>query len=129
MNSITNKKSLTFKVRSRKSVWKLPYDVFGHFRKKYDVEIALKDFQLILDNAYTYYLNEMGLSVNTDGSKVDESTAQYMWTQLEKCKTTNGEQLYVWMIKKDSGTFGNIAFGTKTLFDEIIVESLKNKTI
>lgn len=126
MNSVANKKNLTFKVRPRKSVWKLPYDVFGHFRKNFGVEIALKDFQIILDAAYTYYLNEMGLSVNTDDAKVDKSV-QYMWAQLDKCKTAKGEPLYVWMTKKDNGTFGNIAFGTKTIFDAIIVENLKTK--
>lgn len=126
MDSVANKMNLTFKARPRKSVWKLPNDVFGHFRKKYGVETSLGDFRVILETAYTYYLNEIGLSVNADGSKVDKSSALYMWAQLDKCKTTSGEQLYVWMRKKDNGTFGNIAFGTKPLFDKKIVESLKN---
>lgn len=127
MDNAANKKNLTFKPRPRKSVWKLPYDVFGHFRKKFDIEIALKDFQDILDTSYAYYLNEMGLSVNMDGSKADKMSAQYMWAQLDKCKTANGEHLYVWMTRKDNGTFGNIAFGTKAMFDANIVESLKTK--
>ena len=124
MNKVDNRNNLTFKIRPRKSVWKLPYDVFGHFRKNFGIEIALKDFQIILDNAYVYYLNEMGLSVNTDGSKVEKTSAQYMWTQLDKCKNAAGEQLYVWMIKKGRSSFGNIAFGTKSMFDATIVKNL-----
>ncbi|MDY6370718.1 MAG: hypothetical protein SPL12_00275 [Bacteroidales bacterium] len=129
MENVANKNNLTIKLRPRKNVWKLPYDVFGHFRKKFDIEIALKDFQVILDTTYAYYLNEMGLSVNTDGAKVDKLSAQYMWAQLDKCKTATGENLYVWMTKKDNGTFGNIAFGTKAMFDANIVESLKKQKI
>lgn len=128
MDSVANKKNITFKA-SRKPVWKLPCDVFKHFKENFGVDIALKDFRIILDTAYMYYLDEMGLSVSTVGIKVDKSLAQYMWAQLDNCKTANGEPLYVWMIKNDDGIFGNIAFGTKTIFDAIIVETLKNKII
>lgn len=118
--------NVKFKTPSPKHQWKLAKREFGQYRRRYDFDFMYDDFQDYLDGLYGYYLDERGLSVNLDGEPVDKSSAQYMWAQLGI--SFNNEPLNVWMYKKN-GVFGNIMFGTKPLFDAIIVEYLKSKTL
>ena len=92
---------------------------FGQFRKMYNLEVSYPEFQNYLNGLYVYYLNEIGLSINLNGTPVEKESAQYMWAQLDK--TFNGKPLYVWMHQKGGGEYGNISLGTRKTFDKEIV--------
>lgn len=114
-------KKLTVNAK-RNSNWKLPRDVFGHFKRDYNIDVSLKQFEQDLENARIYYLNEIGLSVNLDKSKVDRFDAKYMWAVLDGYKTPSGEQIYVWMQSIGKGKFKRIAMGTRNVFDKVVVK-------
>ena len=99
--------------------WKLSKREFGQYRKKYAFDVSYEDFLKHLDGLFVYYLNELGLSINLNGKPVEKELAQYMWAQLDK--TYNKEPLYVWMHQKGDGKFGNIALGTRLLFDKELI--------
>ena len=111
-----------------RTVWKLPKDVFGHFRKDYNLDISYPEIVQVLKAVKIYYLNEDGLCVNSDGSNVncaDDPSARYMWALLDGYAANDRSPIYVWMQKKDNGEFKNIKFGTKTQFDRLIVKQKK----
>lgn len=103
--------------------WKMSKREFGQFRRKYNLDVLYEDFLNYLDSLHVYYLNELGLSINTNGKPVEKELARYMWAQLGK--TYNGEPLYVWMNQKGGGVFGNIAFGTRMIFDKELITNHK----
>lgn len=107
------------KVSQIRHRWKLSKREFGQYKRIYEFDISYEDFLKYLDDLFVYYLNELGLSINLNGKPVEKELAQYMWAQLDK--TYNKEPLYVWMHQKGDGKFGNIAFGTRTLFDKELI--------
>ena len=112
---------IKFKKFSQDNIWKLSKREFGQYRKMYELHITYADFINHLNGLYIYYLNELGISVNIDGSPVEKELAQYMWAQLEK--KFNNEPLYVWMSRRGKGKFGNISIGTRIIFDKEIANN------
>lgn len=114
------------KVSRQCHLWKLCKREFGQYKRKYELDISYEDFRKDLDNLHVYYLNELGLTINLDGKPVEKESAKYMWAQLDK--TFKTEPLYVWMCHKGKGVFGNIALGTRIVFDkEIIINHQKQQ--
>jgi len=107
------------KMSPKNPLWKISKREFGQFRKMYNLEVSYPEFQNYLNGLYVYYLNEIGLSINLNGTPVEKESAQYMWAQLDK--TFNGKPLYVWMHQKGGGEYGNISLGTRKTFDKEIV--------
>lgn len=105
--------------------WKLSKREFGQYKRKYALDVSYEDFRKYLDNLFVYYLNELGLSINLNDKPVKKESAQYMWAQLDKVYYK--EPLYVWMHNKGKGEFGNIAFGTRMLFDKEIVTNYQKQ--
>ena len=119
----SNEKEMKLKIKAgKKTNWKLPRDVFGHFRREYNINVHLKQFEQDLEHSMIYYLNEIGLSVNLDKSKVDKSEAKYMWAELDGYKTSDGEQICVWMHGNMEGDFKSLALGTRSEFDKVVVD-------
>ena len=109
------------KISEQCSQWKLSKREFGQFRRNYNLGVSYKDFVNELNGLYVYYLNDIGLSVNLDGSSVEKESAQYMLAQL--VRTFDKEPLYAWMYPKGNGEFKNITLGTRTEFDKEIVKN------
>ncbi len=114
---------IKLKVSPKNSTWKLSKREFGQFRRKYNFEESYAGFLNYLNDLYVYYLDELGLSINSNGKPVEKELARYMWAQLGM--TYNKEPLYVWMHQKGDGKFGNIAMGTLKVFDKEIITNLK----
>ena len=89
--------------------------------------ITMKELEDTLNATKPYYLNEMGLSVNPDGSDVEKEEASYMWGLLKDWSTPDGEQLYVWEEKCPDGKFKYITFGTRKDFDMKIAQKNNKK--
>lgn len=112
---------LKFKASPPKYQWKLSKREFGQYRKMYGFNVSYVDFLKQLNDLYVYYLNELGLTVNIDGSPVEKESARYMWAQLKK--DFYKEPLYVWMYQKGEGEFGNIGLGTRMVFDKELAKN------
>lgn len=120
-----NMQQFKIKVSQQHHRWKLSKREFGQYKRKYALDVSYEDFRKYLDNLFVYYLNELGLSINLDGRPVKKESAHYMWAQLDK--TFNKEPLYVWMHHKGKGEFGNIAFGTRMIFDKELITNHQNQ--
>ncbi len=107
------------KVSHKHYRWKLSKREFGQYKKKYKLDVSYEEFRKYLDGLFVYYLNESGSSIDSNGKPVEKELAQYMWAQLGK--TYNKEPLFVWMHQKGNGKFGNIALGTRLLFDKELI--------
>lgn len=105
------------------SLWKLPNREFGQYRRQYKLDKSYEDMLEHLNGLQEYYLNDMGLSINLDGSSVEKETAIYVLAVLGL--TYNNEPLYAWMHGNGKGEFHNIVFGTRKDFDKEIVSSHK----
>lgn len=113
--------SLTF-MASKKKHYKWPFFKVkvNRFNRLCEHEVSVEELHDILEDAYEYYLDEIGLSVNDKESLFDESNAAYKLAQLD-CRTkTSGEPILVWMYKHKDGTFKHLEFGTRYSFDKII---------
>lgn len=116
------KTNINFNINPNK--WKLSKKEFGQFKKKYHHEERYQSFLDYLNDLYVYYLNDSGLSINSNNSEVTPETATYMWSQMQI--SFNNEPLYVWMHQKGGGEYNKIAFGTKREFDRMIISRLTN---
>lgn len=105
------------------SLWKLPNREFGQYRRQYKLDKSYEEMLEHLNGLQEYYLNDLGLSVNFDGSSVEIKTARYLWASLGI--NYNNEPLYAWMHGNGKGEFRNIVFGTRRDFDKEIVLSHK----
>lgn len=111
--------------KKRKSEWSI-INSLKNLKVIYNPTVTMKELEDTLDNTKPYYLNEMGLSVNPDGSDVGKKEASYMWGLLKDWSTPEGEQLYVWEKKcPRDGKFKYITYGTRKDFDMVIAR--KNK--
>lgn len=103
--------------------WKLSKREFGQYRRKYKFDYTYEDFLKHLDSLFEYYLNDMGLSINNNGSPVKKELTKYMWAPLGI--TFEKEPLYVWMYQRGGGIFCCLTVGTKYEFDKEIVKFSK----
>ncbi len=105
------------------SLWKLSKCDFGQFRRQYKFDKSYKEMLEHLNGLQEYYLNDWGLSLNSDGLPVEKEHAKYVWASLgiDYMK----EPLFAWMYGNDNGEFHNIFFGTRKDFDMEIVSSHK----
>ena len=108
--------------------WRLPNDLSEEFKTKCDKSITnnwmvlrrkLKQGQIA-----TFYLNELGLTIQQDNLRVNKSTAKYMWARLDGYLTEKQEQLYAWMYRMGNGGYHNFSFGTRYEFDAFVVGHL-----
>lgn len=112
------------RIRIDESKFLLRLSTIGYkqLKKQYGVVMPYKELKMYLAS-YTHYLNDLGLSVNLDGSPVEIQTASYLWTSLSI--DSKKEPLYAWMCRNNKGEFRNIVFGTRKKFDREIVSSHK----
>lgn len=111
---------MSIKLNRRKTKWSITKSL-KNLKAIYKPTVTMKELEDTLDNTKPYYLNNMGLSVNTDGSAVGENEASYMWGILKDWLTPDGEQLYVWEKKcSRDGKFKYIRYGSRKDFDMVI---------
>lgn len=110
----------------KKSEWSIITNL-KKLKVVYMPTITMKELEDTLNATKPYYLNEMGLSVNSDGSDVEKEEASYMWGLLKDWSTPDGEQLYVWEEKCPDGKFKYITFGTRKDFDMRIAQKNNKK--
>lgn len=121
-------KEINILVKATKHNWKLPKDVFGHYKKDYYIKEKYEDFLNKLDNCWIDYLNELGYTVNFDGTAVGKATAQYMFANTGYYLPDSKEPLCAWMHRKQGGNFGDILMGTRKMFEKEILLKRNNSS-
>lgn len=82
-----------------------------------------EELREFLNSANKCYLNEIGRKVMIDRSKVNYVSAIYILVFPEQFITSKGEQLYVWLYRKNTNeSFGKINIGVEDDFDYEVVE-------
>ena len=87
--------------------WRLPNNLSKEFKTKCNKNIT--DNWMVLRRKLkhgqisTFYLNELGLTIQSGNSRVNKTTAKYMWAILDGYLTEKQEQLYAWMYRMGNG--------------------------
>ena len=88
-----------------------------------------EEIREILNSTDKCYLNEIGRKYNVGKNMVKYASAYYILVLPKQFITSTGEQIYVWLYRKNSNeSFGRINIGTYDVFDYDIVKNYYSKT-